>query len=95
MVMAAKGYPETPASGGAIRGLDEAAAAGAKIFHAGTSDRDGRLVASGGRVLNVTARAATVSEAQRIAYQAVDSIDFESGFCRRDIGWREIKRLKG
>jgi phosphoribosylamine---glycine ligase len=53
------------------------------------------LVANGGRVLNVTARAGTVSEAQRIAYQAVDSLVFEAGFCRRDIGWREMERLAG
>ena len=92
VVMAAKGYPDTPAKGGAIGGLDVAEATGAKVFHAGTALSDGALVASGGRVLNVTARSSTVSEAQRRAYQAVDAINFADGFCRRDIGWREIAR---
>ena len=92
VVMAAKGYPDTPAKGRAIGGLDAAEATGAKVFHAGTALSDGALVASGGRVLNVTARGSTVSEAQRRAYQAVDAINFADGFCRRDIGWREIAR---
>ena len=92
VVMAAKGYPDTPAKGGAIGGLDVAEATGAKVFHAGTALSDGALVASGGRVLNVTARGSTVSEAQRRAYQAVDAINFADGFCRRDIGWREVAR---
>ncbi len=95
VVMAAKGYPSEPQTGGAITGLDKAAESGAKIFHAGTAVEDGKLVASGGRVLNVTGRASTVPEAKAIAYQAVDSIGFRTGFCRRDIGWREIKRLAG
>ena len=95
VVMAAKGYPSEPQTGGAITGLDKAAESGAKIFHAGTTVEDGKLVASGGRVLNVTARASTVPEAKAIAYQAVDSIGFRTGCCRRDIGWREIKRLAG
>ena len=89
VVVAAKGYPGTPAKGGAISGLD---AAGANIFQAGTALRGGRLVASGGRVLGVTASGATVAEAQSAAYRAVDAIDFPDGFCRRDIGWREIAR---
>ncbi len=89
VVVAARGYPGTPARGGAIAGLN---AAGATIFQAGTALDHGRLVASGGRVLGVTARAATVAEAQRAAYAAVDAIDFPDGFCRRDIGWREIAR---
>jgi phosphoribosylamine--glycine ligase len=91
IVMAANGYPGTPAKGGAIAGID--AAAGAKVFHAGTAIEDGRLVASGGRVLNVTARAANVAEAQRLAYAAAAAIDFPTGFYRSDIGWREIARL--
>ncbi|MDB5668561.1 MAG: purD [Alphaproteobacteria bacterium] len=91
VVMAANGYPGTPAKGGAIAGID--AAAGAKVFHAGTAIEDGRLVASGGRVLNVTARAANVAEAQRLAYAAAAAIDFPTGFYRSDIGWREIARL--
>lgn len=89
VVMAANGYPGTPQKGGAIS-LDRVE--GAKVFHAGTSTRDGRLYASGGRVLNVTAKGADVTEAQTAAYAAVDAIDFPTGFCRRDIGWREVER---
>ncbi len=92
VVMAAKGYPGTPEKGGAID-LGDAEAEGAKVFHAGTGrGEDGGLVASGGRVLNVTATGANVTEAQKAAYAAVDRIDFPSGFCRRDIGWREVER---
>lgn len=94
IVMAADGYPGTPAKGGAIAGIDKADALGAKVFHAGTALKDGVLVASGGRVLNVTARGASVTEAQAKAYAAVDAIDFPTGFCRRDIGWREVAREK-
>jgi phosphoribosylamine--glycine ligase len=89
VVVAAKGYPGMPAKGGTISGLDQA---GATIFQAGTALADGRLVASGGRVLGVTASGASVAEAQRAAYAAVDAVDFPDGFCRRDIGWREIAR---
>lgn len=92
VVMAAKGYPGTPEKGGAIGGIDAAEAGGARVFHAGTAEKDGQLVANGGRVLNVTATGATVGEAQAAAYRAVDAIDFPSGFCRRDIGWREVAR---
>ena len=92
VVMAAKGYPGTPEKGGAI-GLGEAEADGAKVFHAGTArDEDGGLIANGGRVLNVTARGGNATEAQASAYRAVDAIDFPTGFCRRDIGWREVER---
>jgi phosphoribosylamine--glycine ligase len=93
VVMAAKGYPGTPEKGGAIA-LNDAQETGAKIFHAGTALKDGALVAIGGRVLNVTAMGASVTEAQRIAYAAVDKVSFPSGFCRRDIGWREVEREK-
>ena len=93
VVMAADGYPGTPAKGGRIAGLDAAESDGAKVFHAGTTrDSHGELVSSGGRVLNVTARGASVREAQARAYAALDRIDFPQGFCRRDIGWREIER---
>ena len=92
VVMAAAGYPGTPETGGAIEGVQAAEAAGAKIFQAGTKIVGGRLVASGGRVLAVTARGADVRAAQAAAYRAVDAIDFPTGFCRRDIGWREIAR---
>jgi phosphoribosylamine--glycine ligase len=92
VVMAAEGYPEAPRTGGAIAGLDQPTA---KVFHAGTALKGGKLVSAGGRVLGVTARGKTVAEAQRAAYAAVDGIDFPTGFCRRDIGWREIARKKG
>jgi phosphoribosylamine--glycine ligase len=95
IVMAANGYPGTPEKGGTISRLDLAASDGAKVFHAGTALEEGRLVAAGGRVLNVTARGASVLDAQRTAYRAVDVIAFPGGFCRRDIGWREVARLKG
>ena len=91
VVMAAKGYPGTPEKGGAID-LGQAAADGARIFHAGTALKDGALVANGGRVLAVSAIGANVTEAQAKAYAAVDAISFPSGFCRRDIGQREIAR---
>jgi phosphoribosylamine--glycine ligase len=92
VVVAARGYPGTPAKGGAISGLDNT---GATIFQAGTALADGRLVASGGRVLGVTATGPTVADAQRTAYAAVGAIDFPDGFCRHDIGWREIARDRG
>jgi phosphoribosylamine--glycine ligase len=92
VVMAAKGYPGAPEKGSVIRGLEGAASDGVEIFHAGTAERGGELIANGGRVLNVTASAKTVSEAQRLAYRAVDHIDWPEGFCRRDIGWRAVER---
>ena len=94
VVMAAEGYPGTPKKGGLIEGVDAAEATGAKVFHAGTGLADGALVASGGRVLNVTARGATATEAQQRAYAAVDCIKAPDLFCRRDIGWREVAREK-
>ena len=93
VVMAAEGYPGTPRKGGAIRGIDAAEALGAKVFHAGTAtDAAGQLVANGGRVLNVTARGGSVRTARDAAYAAVDALDLAEGFCRRDIGWREVAR---
>ena len=94
VVMAARGYPGTPEKGSVIRGLDEAASEGAEIFHAGTAINGGALVANGGRVLNVTALGATVGEAQRRAYAAIDHIDWPQGFFRHDIGWRAVGREK-
>lgn len=91
VVMAAKGYPGTPEKGGAIV-LGDAEANGAKVFHAGTAVKDGTLVANGGRVLNVTATGASVTQAQAKAYEALDRVDFATGFCRRDIGWKEVAR---
>jgi len=95
VVVAAEGYPGTPRRGGRIAGIEEAAATGAMIFQAGTALRDGELVAAGGRVLSVTALGADVAAAQAQAYAAVDKIDFEEGFFRSDIGWREIARSHG
>jgi len=92
VVMAAKGYPGTPEKGGTIRGVDTVASDHVQVFHAGTAMRNGELVANGGRVLNVTALGDSIGEAQARAYAAVDAIDFPSGFCRRDIGWREVER---
>ena len=96
VVMAAKGYPGAYAKGSAIEGLPEAAAVdGVEIFHAGTrQDGGGRIVASGGRVLNVSALGATVSEAQARAYAAIARIRWPEGFYRHDIGWRAIAREK-
>ena len=92
VVLAAKGYPGRPETGGVVSGLDRAEALGVQVFHAGTRQTEGGIVASGGRVLAVTALAADIGAAQALAYKAVDAIDFPSGFCRRDIGWREIAR---
>ncbi|MBT2186222.1 phosphoribosylamine--glycine ligase [Sphingobium nicotianae] len=90
IVLAANGYPAAPQRGAPIRlpvvPEDE------KIFHAGTALRDGGLVANGGRVLNVTARGGTVTQARDAAYALVDAVDFPGGFCRRDIGAREVAR---
>jgi phosphoribosylamine--glycine ligase len=92
VVLAANGYPGTPLTGTEIRGLERAALPGVVITHAGTRRDGARLLASGGRVLNVTALAETVSAAQRLAYAGVDAIDWPEGFCRRDIGWRAVAR---
>jgi phosphoribosylamine--glycine ligase len=92
VVMAAKGYPGAYAKGTEIRGLERAAQIpGVQVFHAGTARReDGALIATGGRVLGVTATGATLAEARAAAYAAVDAIDWPEGFCRRDIGWRAL-----
>jgi phosphoribosylamine---glycine ligase len=95
VVMAAQGYPGAPEKGSVIRGIDGERGDGTQIFHAGTAINAGALVANGGRVLNVTATGATVGEAQRQAYAAVDRIDWPQGFCRRDIGWRAVEREAG
>jgi phosphoribosylamine---glycine ligase len=89
VVMAAQGYPGTPQKGGAIS-IDYVTQA--KVFQAGTAEKDGQLVADGGRVLNVTAMGHNVTEAQRNAYAAIEAIEFPTGFYRRDIGWREVDR---
>jgi phosphoribosylamine--glycine ligase len=91
VVMAAKGYPGSYEKGSEIRGIEKAEAIdGVTVFHAGTAMDGNKLVATGGRVLNVTARAPTIKEAQAKAYKAVDCIDWPDGFCRRDIGFRAV-----
>ena len=93
VVMAAEGYPTNVKKGSVIRGLDKLEGIdGLKVFHAGTAEKDGKLIASGGRVLNVTAIAETVAEAQANAYDAVKKIDWPEGFYRSDIGWRAVER---
>jgi phosphoribosylamine---glycine ligase len=93
VVMAAKGYPGPYARGGVIEGLEEAAAVeGVEIFHAGSKAEGGRILANGGRVLNVSAIGKTVGEAQARAYQAISRIRWPDGFYRHDIGWRAVER---
>ncbi|HSQ98511.1 MAG TPA: phosphoribosylamine--glycine ligase [Sphingomicrobium sp.] len=93
VIVAARGYPGTPASGGLIREIDAAEQVeGVTVFHAGTAIGDHGLIAKGGRVLAVTAVAETFANARARAYRAVDQIDFADGFHRRDIGWRELAR---
>ena len=93
VIVAAKGYPGTPARGGTIHGLASAEQVpGVTVFQAGTTLNDGQLVASGGRVLAVTARGGSLGEARDRAYRGVDAIEFADGFHRRDIGWRELER---
>ncbi|MEK9724500.1 MAG: phosphoribosylamine--glycine ligase [Rhodospirillaceae bacterium] len=92
VVMAAEGYPGGYVKGSEIRGLDAAEETGAVVFHAGTKADGERIVANGGRVLNVTALAPSVAKAQKKAYEAVAKIDWPEGFCRTDIGWRAVKR---
>jgi phosphoribosylamine--glycine ligase len=93
VIVAARGYPGTPASGGAIRAIEAAEQVeGVTVFHAGTALSEGNLVAKGGRVLAVTAVADSFANARARAYRAVDQIDFVDGFHRRDIGWRELAR---
>jgi phosphoribosylamine---glycine ligase len=95
VVMATKGYPGQFGKGSLIEGLDQAAQVeGVEIFHAGTKADGKNIIATGGRVLNVSARGKTVAEAQARAYQAVDRIKWPEGFCRRDIGWRAIARAQ-
>ncbi|WP_336278949.1 phosphoribosylamine--glycine ligase [Bartonella sp. CB175] len=93
VVMAAKGYPDSPQKGTVIRNIDKANAFhDVKIFQAGTALHNRELIANGGRVLNITATGETVTQAQKRAYEAVDCIDWPEGFVRRDIGWRAIEQ---
>jgi phosphoribosylamine---glycine ligase len=93
VVMASKGYPGAYEKNTPILALPESGE-GEKVFHAGTALKDGGLVATGGRVLNVTATGATVGEARDRAYALLDKVKWDNGFCRRDIGWRAIEREK-
>ena len=91
VVMAAKGYPGAYAKGSLIGGLEGLAEDSFRMmFHAGTAMAGGQVVAAGGRVLNATARGATLAEAQARAYGLVDAVNWPEGFCRRDIGWRAL-----
>lgn len=98
VVLASKGYPGGYEKNTVIKGVDEAASGDEDVivFHAGTATgEDGQLLATGGRVLNITARGQSVSEARTRAYAAIDRIDWPNGFCRRDIGWRAVERERG
>ncbi|HOZ33784.1 MAG TPA: phosphoribosylamine--glycine ligase [Tabrizicola sp.] len=91
VVMAANGYPGAYVKGSAIKGLDALPEDSRHmVFHAGTAARDAGIIATGGRVLTVTARGDTLAEARTAAYAMVDRIDWPQGFCRRDIGWRAL-----
>ncbi len=93
VVMAARGYPGSYAKGSVINGLNAAAAVeGVEIFHAGTKTEGGRILANGGRVLNVSALGGTVREARARAYEAISRIRWPEGFYRKDIGWRAVER---
>ncbi|MDX2202833.1 MAG: phosphoribosylamine--glycine ligase [Hyphomicrobiaceae bacterium] len=96
VVLAAKGYPGDYARGSEIKGLEAARTVpGVEIFHAGTTREGDRILANGGRVLNVAARGRTVAQAQARAYEAIGRIDWPGGFWRTDIGWRAVAREKG
>jgi phosphoribosylamine--glycine ligase len=97
VVMAARGYPGAYEKGSVIRGLAEAGATeGVSILHAGTTaGPDGAILATGGRVLGVTATGATVAQARARAHAAIDRLDWPEGFCRRDIGWRALAAGQG
>jgi phosphoribosylamine--glycine ligase len=92
VVMAAKGYPGDYVKGTEIKGLAQNFGEDVEIFHAGTTLKDGRLLAVGGRVLNVTALGKTARDAQVKAYEAIGKIDWPDGFCRKDIGWRSVNQ---
>jgi phosphoribosylamine--glycine ligase len=92
VVMAAENYPGTPRLGDVIEGLDANPGFGAKVFHAGTALKDGKVITTGGRVLCACALGETVAEAQQRAYLAVANIDWPGEFHRHDIGWRAIAR---
>ena len=92
VVVSSDGYPGSFKKGQVIRGLDAVEAAGATVFHAGTAEKDGKIVNSGGRVLGVTALGSTVSESQAVVYKALEKLDWPGGFYRKDIGYRAVAR---
>lgn len=95
IVMAANGYPDSYEKGAIIGGLSALPETSSQmVFHAGTTLKDGAVTASGGRVLNVTARGATLAEAAQRAYEMVEQIDYPDGFYRNDIGWRALRPTK-
>jgi len=95
VVVASEGYPGSFEKGQIIGGLDAVEAAGTTVFHAGTTEKDGAIVNAGGRVLGVTAVAATVKDAQQVVYHALESLDWPGGFYRKDIGYRAVTREDG
>jgi phosphoribosylamine--glycine ligase len=96
VVLAARGYPEAPERGAEIRGLDALPATSREmVFHAGTQEEGGRLIAAGGRVLTVAGRGETLEEARERAYALADRIEAPGLWCRRDIGWRALRRGAG
>jgi phosphoribosylamine--glycine ligase len=95
VVLAAGGYPDSVRKGDVIEGIAAAETTGCKVFHAGTAERDGRVVTAGGRVLCVTALAPSVSAAQARAYTAIERIHWDGMQYRRDIGYRAAARERG
>src|SRR5690606_18271046 len=95
VVMAARGYPDEPRKGDVVEGLDRIGALPGKLFHAGTTTRDGKVVTAGGRVFCAVGLGGTVQAAQREAYALVDAVRFEGVQVRRDIGYRAIAREQG
>ena len=93
LVLASRGYPESASKGDVIRGLDEAEAAGAEVFHAGTAERDGEIVTAGGRVLAVTGLGDGPAEARERAYAAAELIEFDGRQMRTDIATRAVDRV--
>jgi len=93
VVMAAEGYPGSYEKGAGIGGVEAAGAVeGVTIFHAGTKADGDRILANGGRVLNVSATGRDLAQARERAYQAIGRIDWPGGFCRSDIAWRALER---
>ena len=91
IVYAAKGYPGTYEKGSKILGLDKISeTTNIQVFHAGTKEEENNIIATGGRVLNITARGSSLKEAHKLAYETIEKIQWENGFYRNDIGWRAL-----